>query len=109
MSELWKQCAGWLCRLEVLPDNHKIVWPESTIQDLAYTLRDGVLLCHIAKTIDQGALEMAAVNTRPQMAQFLCLKNIRMFLNSCTTVFGMKETDLFQVRTSLSQLKEKVH
>ncbi len=30
------------------------------------------------------------------MAQFLCLKNIREFLKSCSGVFGIKETDLFQ-------------
>ena len=30
------------------------------------------------------------------MAQFLCLKNIRTFLSTCTSVFDLKETDLFQ-------------
>ena len=30
------------------------------------------------------------------MAQFLCLKNIRTFLATCTTVFELRETDLFQ-------------
>ena len=30
------------------------------------------------------------------MAQFLCLKNIRTFLSTCTSVFELKETDLFQ-------------
>ncbi len=77
MAELWKQCASWLCRLEVLPRNHLITWPEATIQDLAYALRDGVLLCHVAATIDAAAVDMRTVNQRPQMAQFLCLKNIR--------------------------------
>ena len=39
MSELWRQCAGWLLRLEVLPENHRVVWPDATIEDVAYTLR----------------------------------------------------------------------
>ena len=30
------------------------------------------------------------------MAQFLCLKNIRTFLSTCSSVFEIKETDLFQ-------------
>ena len=77
MSELWKQCAGWLLRLEVLPENHRVVWPDATIEDVAYTLRDGVLLCHVANAIDPAAIDMKKVNQRPQMAQFLCLKNIR--------------------------------
>lgn len=113
MAELWKQCADWLCRLEVLPGNHRITWPDANIQDLAYTLRDGVLLCHIAATIDPISIEMVRevvllmyyfihvllqnqVNQRPQMAQFLCLKNIKQFLTACSTFFELKETDLFQ-------------
>ncbi len=120
MTELWKQCAGWLCRLEVLPANHRITWPDATIQDLAYALRDGVLLCHVAAAIDAAAVDMKVVNQRPQMAQFLCLKNIRLkkpyllcllfydsqqkcpsfvsrhFLQACVVHFGLKETDLFQ-------------
>ena len=42
MSELWRQCAGWLLRLEVLPENHRVVWPDATIEDVAYTLRQAV-------------------------------------------------------------------
>jgi len=39
MSEaLWKQCADWLCRLEVLPSNHRIMWPDATIQVSIYSL-----------------------------------------------------------------------
>ena len=30
------------------------------------------------------------------MAQFLCLKNIRHFLNACANFFALRETDLFQ-------------
>ncbi len=77
MGEMWKQCASWLCRLEVLPSNHQITWDDAGIQDLAYALRDGVLLCHVAAAIDPNAIDMKVVNQRPQMAQFLCLKNIR--------------------------------
>ena len=94
-DHLWKQCVDWLCRLEVLPANHRIAWPDATIQDLAYTLRDGVLLCHIAATLDPTSIDPRNVNQRPQMAQFLCLKNIRAFLHACSGVFGIKETDLF--------------
>ena len=93
---LWKDCADWLCRLEVLPDNHRILLPDATINDLAYTLRDGVLLCHVASTICPEAIDQRSVNQRPQLAQFLCLKNIRVFLTACRDGFGLPETDLFQ-------------
>ena len=43
-------------------------------QDLAYALRDGVLLCHLVHTIDGSTLDMKLVNQRPSLAQFLCLK-----------------------------------
>ena len=36
------------------------------------------------------------MNQRPQSAQFLCLKNIRVFLQSCAVFFKLKETDLFE-------------
>ena len=106
MSEkpLWKQCADWLCQLEVLPSNHRIMWPDASIQvnvenmnyfrfnvksplfyiqivrkymignqkftsiqDLAYTLRDGVVLCHIAAALDPASVNMKNVNQRPQV------------------------------------------
>lgn len=112
MSELWKQCGEWLVRLGVLPSNHRssisylcfkslspifrITWPDATVQDLAYALRDGVLLCHLLHTIDPASVDMRLVNQRPSLAQFLCLKNIRLFLSALTRCFDMSETDLFQ-------------
>jgi len=85
-----------LVRLSVLPANHRITWPDSTVQDLAYALRDGVLLCHLLHTIDSSTIDMRLVNQRPALAQFLCLKNIRLFLAALTKSFDMSETDLFQ-------------
>ena len=96
MGELWKQCGEWLVRLGVLPPSHRITWPDATVQDLAYALRDGVLLCHLLHSIDQTSIDMKLVNQRPSLAQFLCLKNIRLFLSALTRSFEMSETDLFQ-------------
>ena len=97
MSEhLWKQCARWLCALEVLPPDHRVVQQDTKIEDLAYTLRDGVVLCHILATIDSSCINLKDVNQRPQMARFLCLKNIRIFLSTCNTHFHLKESDLFE-------------
>ena len=99
---LWKSCANWLCRLQILPDNHRIILPDATMQDLAYALRDGVLLCHVASTLNPDSVDQKNVNQRPQMAQFLCMKNIRVFLTACRDFFQLKETDLFQVCTPFS-------
>ena len=93
---LWKSCASWLCDLEILPDNHRVLRHDATMRDLAYALRDGVLLCHVASTVCPGSVDLKNVNQRPQMAQFLCLKNIKIFLTACREKFSLKETDLFQ-------------
>ncbi|XP_071447669.1 protein vav isoform X2 [Hetaerina americana] len=94
--ELWKDCATWLTRCEVLRLDHKANWLEATVIDLAYTLRDGVLLCNLLNTLEPGCIDMKEVNQKPQMAQFLCLRNIKIFLHTCQTVFGIKESDIFE-------------
>ena len=58
---MWQRCADWLIRLSVLPANHVVVGSSGTLQDLAYTLRDGVVLCHVALALD------------PQVSQILTL------------------------------------
>ena len=95
-EHLWKQCGRWLCALEVLPSDHRVVQQDTKIEDLAYTLRDGVVLCHILATIDSKCINLKDVNQRPQMARFLCLKNIRIFLSTCSTHFHLKDSELFE-------------
>ncbi len=92
----WKACAEWLCALGVLPQNHRVMMADAGIRDMAFALRDGVLLCYIVANLDPSSINMKAVNQRPQMAQFLCLKNIRIFLTSCKASFGLRDSDLFE-------------
>ncbi|GBP08262.1 Protein vav [Eumeta japonica] len=94
-EELWRECASWLTRCGLLRADHKANWEKSTIHDLAYTLRDGVLLCNLLNVLDPGCIDMKDVNQRPQMAQFLCMRNIKMFLRTCHERFELRETDLF--------------
>jgi len=68
-SESWKECANWLTRCDVLRQDHKANWPEASCSDLAYTLRDGVLLCNLLNTLDPGCIDMKDINQKPQMAQ----------------------------------------
>ncbi|XP_047351427.1 protein vav isoform X1 [Vespa velutina] len=92
----WRECAKWLTRCGALRADHKANWPNATPFDLAYTLRDGVLLCNLLKTVDSGCIDMKDVNQKPQMAQFLCLRNIKVFLSACSTIFGLSDSDLFE-------------
>ncbi|KAJ0059859.1 hypothetical protein NL108_014118, partial [Boleophthalmus pectinirostris] len=94
--EYWRQCALWLINCKVLPANHRVTWESAQVFDLAQTLRDGVLLCHLLNNLRPQCINLKEINLRPQMSQFLCLKNIRTFLASCSDTFGMKKSELFE-------------
>ncbi|XP_053293131.1 guanine nucleotide exchange factor VAV3 isoform X1 [Pleuronectes platessa] len=94
--ELWRQCAVWLIGCNVLPVNHRVTADTAQVFDLAQILRDGVLLCQLLNNLRPLTINLKEINLRPQMSQFLCLKNIRTFLTSCCDVFGMKKSDLFE-------------
>ncbi|KAL6420434.1 hypothetical protein ACFW04_014438 [Cataglyphis niger] len=92
----WRECASWLTRCGALRADHKANWPQATAFDLAYTLRDGVLLCNLLNIVDSGCIDMKDVNQKPQMAQFLCLRNIKVFLSACSSIFGLTDSELFE-------------
>ncbi|XP_067108289.1 guanine nucleotide exchange factor VAV3-like [Osmerus mordax] len=96
MMEYWRQCALWLINCKVLPPNHRVTWESAQVFDLAQTLRDGVLLCQLLNNLRPQSINLKEINLRPQMSQFLCLKNIRTFLSACGETFGMKKNDLFE-------------
>ncbi|XP_047434565.1 proto-oncogene vav-like isoform X2 [Mugil cephalus] len=94
--ELWRQCASWLIDCRVLPENHRVTWEGAQVCDLAQALRDGVLLCQLLNNLLPQAVNLREINLRPQMSQFLCLKNIRTFLCSCQDKFHLKKNELFE-------------
>ncbi|TNN88400.1 Proto-oncogene vav [Liparis tanakae] len=94
--EDWRHCTMWLISCNVLPANHRVTADTAQVFDLAQTLRDGVLLCQLLNNLRPHTINLKEINLRPQMSQFLCLKNIRTFLTSCFEVFGMKKKDLFE-------------
>ncbi|XP_032420014.1 proto-oncogene vav isoform X1 [Xiphophorus hellerii] len=94
--ELWRQCAMWLIECRVLPENHRVTWEGAQVCDLAQALRDGVLLCQLLNNLLPQAVNLREINLRPQMSQFLCLKNIRTFLAICQEKFYLKKNDLFE-------------
>uniref|UniRef100_A0A8D3CJY1 Guanine nucleotide exchange factor VAV2 n=1 Tax=Scophthalmus maximus TaxID=52904 RepID=A0A8D3CJY1_SCOMX len=93
--EEWRQCGRWLIDCKVLPPNHRVVWPSAVVFDLAQALRDGVLLCQMLHNLSPGSVDLKEINFRPQMSQFLCLKNIRTFLKVCHDKFGLRNSELF--------------
>ncbi|XP_061149347.1 guanine nucleotide exchange factor VAV2 isoform X3 [Syngnathus typhle] len=93
--EEWRQCGRWLIDCKVLPQNHRVVWPSAAVFDLAQALRDGVLLCQMLHNLSPGSVDLKEINFRPQMSQFLCLKNIRTFLKICHDKFALRNSELF--------------
>ncbi|XP_023588852.1 proto-oncogene vav [Trichechus manatus latirostris] len=94
--ELWRQCGHWLIQCRVLPPSHRVTWDGAQVCELAQALRDGVLLCQLLNNLLPHAINLREVNLRPQMSQFLCLKNIRTFLSTCCEKFGLKRSELFE-------------
>ncbi|XP_036383666.1 proto-oncogene vav-like isoform X1 [Megalops cyprinoides] len=94
--ELWRQCAAWLIQCRVLPENHRVTWESAQVCELAHALRDGVLLCQLLNNLLPQSINLRDINLRPQMSQFLCLKNIRTFLSTCQDRFRMKKSELFE-------------
>ncbi|XP_045469338.1 protein vav isoform X2 [Harmonia axyridis] len=95
-DELWQECAAWLTRWEMLRSDHRANWPEACIADLANILRDGVLLCKLLYKMDHSSIDMKDINLKPTLAQFLCLRNINVFLRTCLSSFSLKESELFE-------------
>ncbi|XP_077504211.1 proto-oncogene vav-like isoform X2 [Amblyomma americanum] len=93
---LWRDCANWLIRCQALPPDHRVTWANAQLIDLANTLRDGVLLCQLLNKLQPGCVDLKEMSLRPQMSQFLCLKNIRTFLQTCKNVFNLNNSDLFE-------------
>ncbi|CAG12695.1 unnamed protein product [Tetraodon nigroviridis] len=67
--EYWKQCSLWLINCKVLPPNHRVTWESAQVFDLAQTLRDGVLLCHLLNNLRPQTINLKEINLRPQMSQ----------------------------------------
>ncbi|KPU72665.1 uncharacterized protein Dana_GF15994, isoform B [Drosophila ananassae] len=95
-ADLWRECVAWLVRCKVIPPDHKAAQADAEIRILAMTLRDGVLLCNLVIHLDPSSMDPREFNRKPQMAQFLCSKNIKLFLDVCHNNFGIRDADLFE-------------
>lgn len=68
-SEEWQQCANWLVRCKILPEDHRATLPDAAAFDLAQALRDGVLICHLLNNLSPGAVDLKDFSPRPQLSQ----------------------------------------
>lgn len=64
--EEWKMARDWMVKMGILLPS-KAADINSTLFDFAQSLRDGVLLCQLANTLEPGAVK--DINTKSQMSQ----------------------------------------
>lgn len=67
---LWRECASWLTRCKIIPPDHNV---NSDISLLAKTLRDGVLLCNLLRSLDSNSIDVRDYHKKPQGAQVIDL------------------------------------
>ncbi|XP_046365888.1 guanine nucleotide exchange factor VAV2-like isoform X3 [Haliotis rufescens] len=96
MADDWRLCVEWLVRCQILPEDHKATRSDANAFDLAQALRDGSLICHLLNQLYPSSVDLKEFSPRPQMSQFLCMKNIRTFLQTCKKPFGLHDMQLFQ-------------
>ncbi|VDM96189.1 unnamed protein product [Thelazia callipaeda] len=94
-AELWRECVRWMNECGILDAKHRVTEPDAHIGEFATILRDGVLLCLLCNRLCENCIDTKDLQQRPQMAQFLCCKNICEFLKACKNTFEMKPDDLF--------------
>ncbi|CAF2335346.1 unnamed protein product [Rotaria sp. Silwood2] len=94
---VWRQAYQWLNQCHVLsPEANRILsLPTSTIEDLAVILTDGIVLCNLLNYLVPGIINYTDVSFRPQKSRFLCLQNIRLFLDTCRRELNFRDRDLF--------------
>ncbi|KAL7061270.1 hypothetical protein AAHC03_09924 [Spirometra sp. Aus1] len=106
-DDVWRQCAEWLLRCRVLPEDHPALSSDANALVLLQALMNGVSLCHLLSNLSNGEVDpltMKDFSPRPQQSQFLCCQNIRLFTHLCCDEFGIDSNylidppDLYQAK-----------
>ncbi|CAL8072042.1 unnamed protein product [Calicophoron daubneyi] len=95
----WRQCAEWLNRCQILPNDHPALGPDGNALNLVQALMDGVALCHVISTLSNNEIDIRSMkdfSPNPQNSQFLCCQNIRLFTQLCEKEFGIPRAFLIQ-------------
>ena len=96
-SFTWLQCAKWLNKCQLLPNNLKEKLDNNSldINEFSNGLRDGLILFSLINFISPGSLDSSEVNWRSK-SRITCLTNIRVFLETCKKKLNLNDEDLFQ-------------
>ena len=79
---LWRECAAWLTRMEILTPNHPVNTVQAQPFDLAQVLSDGVLLCALARKLNPHCIDSNKVISSNPMPRVIISVNINFLLNT---------------------------
>lgn len=94
-----RQCAEWLNRCRIIPDDHPTLMPDGCGLQLVQTLMDGVKICLLLNTLTDGEVDprkMKDFSPQTQQSPFLCCQNIRLFVKLCEEEFGIDKKYLIE-------------
>lgn len=95
MVEDWKNARQWIISTGVESmDNRSIQFSEDLLE-FAESLRDGVILCDIANMLKRNTITHSKKVNNPVQHEFLCKRNIDMFLRACENTFHIDSKHLF--------------
>ncbi len=63
----WRQARQWLISSQVIPITHRVTKPEVDLVDFARSLRDGVFLCSLLRTLKPGSVPDTDWTPKPLM------------------------------------------
>eukprot|EP00094_Tigriopus_californicus_P003786 TCALIF_03642-PA protein Name:"Similar to Vav Protein vav (Drosophila melanogaster)" AED:0.02 eAED:0.02 QI:0/0/0/0.66/0.5/0.33/3/0/716 len=102
MEELWRECAQWLEKFNVISKQDPVLSPKAQLSDLIAVLRDGVVLCQLVHSLDPNSIDMTRVlydspepATGRAVNDFLCRHNIFLFLHAIIANFHLNMDEHF--------------
>lgn len=82
----WKLAANWLADANILPRDNKVFQADAQVFDLVQVLRDGILLCYLARSLDPQAIpDYGTISTTHASQVTLILSDLS--LSQSTLVF----------------------
>uniref|UniRef100_A0AC35TP81 Protein vav n=1 Tax=Rhabditophanes sp. KR3021 TaxID=114890 RepID=A0AC35TP81_9BILA len=95
-DQFWREAVDWLCKVGAIDKSECLLSPKAEPRDLAVLLRDGTVLCALASKLYPNAIFGKKVYSETRMSQFYCTSNIKLFLDACKNVFGIRPEHLFE-------------
>ena len=91
----WKNARQWIISTGVSMDNKSMQYSENLLE-FAESLRDGIILCAIANLMKPECVKYMKKVKKIEQNEFLCKRNIDLFLRACRETFHIDEKHLFQ-------------